>query len=40
MRQLLAIVRREIGAYFLSAMGPATLTGFLLAVGLFFTVQI
>ena len=38
MRQLLAIVRREIGAFFLSAMGPATLTGFLLAVGLFFTV--
>ncbi|MBU8871227.1 MAG: Gldg family protein [Gemmatimonadales bacterium] len=38
MRQLLAIVRRETGAFFLSAMGPVSLMGFLLAVGLFFTV--
>ena len=38
MRQLQAIVRREIGAFFLSAMGPAALTGFLVAVGLFFTI--
>lgn len=38
MRALGAIVRREIGAFFLSTMGPVALTAFLLAVGLFFTV--
>ena len=37
MRQLRAIARREIGAFFHSAMAPAVLTGFLVAVGLFFT---
>lgn len=38
MRSLLAIARREIQAYFLSAMGPVSIVGFLVAVGLFFTI--
>lgn len=37
MRQLRAIVGREVGAFFHSAMAPVVLTGFLVAVGLFFT---
>ena len=38
MRQLWAIVGRETGAFFKSPMGPMVLTGFLVAVGLFFTI--
>ena len=38
MRQLRAIVRRETGAFFKSAMAPMVLTGFLVAVGIFFTI--
>jgi len=38
MRQLWAIVGRETGAFFKSAMAPVVLTGFLVAVGLFFTI--
>ncbi len=38
MRQLWAIVRRETGAFFKSAMAPVVLAGFLVAVGLFFTI--
>jgi ABC-type transport system involved in multi-copper enzyme maturation permease subunit len=37
MRRLRAIVGREVGAFFHSAMAPVVLTGFLVAVGLFFT---
>jgi ABC-type transport system involved in multi-copper enzyme maturation permease subunit len=37
MRQLRAIVAREVSAFFYSAMAPVVLTGFLVAVGLFFT---
>ena len=37
MRQLLAIARREIGAFFRSAMAPVVVTCFLLLTGLFFT---
>lgn len=37
MRQLRAIVGREVSAFFHSAMAPVVLTGFLVAVGLFFT---
>lgn len=40
MRQLTAIVRREVGAFFPSAMAPMVLAGFLAAVGLFFTIFI
>ena len=40
MRQLRAIVGREVGAFFHSAMAPVVLTGFLVAVGLFFTIFI
>jgi len=40
MRQLKAIVGREVGAFFHSAMAPMVLTGFLVAVGLFFTLYI
>ena len=38
MRQLWAIVGRETGAFFKSAMAPVVLSGFLVAVGLFFTI--
>jgi ABC-type transport system involved in multi-copper enzyme maturation permease subunit/ABC-type uncharacterized transport system involved in gliding motility auxiliary subunit len=38
MRQLQAIVVREVGAFFKSAMAPMVLFGFLVAVGLFFTI--
>ena len=38
MRQLKAILGREVGAFFHSAMAPVVLTGFLVAVGLFFTI--
>ncbi|RKZ19996.1 hypothetical protein DRQ50_00800 [bacterium] len=38
MRQLRAIVSREVGAFFHGAIAPVVLTGFLVAVGLFFTV--
>ena len=38
MRQLWAIVGRETGAFFKSAMAPMVLSGFLVAVGLFFTI--
>jgi ABC-type transport system involved in multi-copper enzyme maturation permease subunit/ABC-type uncharacterized transport system involved in gliding motility auxiliary subunit len=38
MRQLQAIVVRETGAFFKSAMAPMVLSGFLVAVGLFFTI--
>lgn len=37
MRTLLAITRRELAAFFHSAVAPVVLTGFLVAVGLFFT---
>jgi len=37
MRQLLAICRRELGAFFRSAMAPVVLTGFLAMTGLMFT---
>lgn len=37
MRQLSAIVRREVGAFFHSIMAPVLLGGFLLLVGLIFT---
>ncbi|MHB8080512.1 MAG: Gldg family protein, partial [Candidatus Krumholzibacteriia bacterium] len=37
MRQLLAIARRETGAFFRSAMAPVVVTCFLLLTGLFFT---
>ena len=37
MRQLRAIVGRELGSFFHSAVAPVVLTGFLVAVGLFFT---
>ncbi|MFT5234255.1 MAG: ABC-2 type transport system permease protein, partial [Candidatus Krumholzibacteriia bacterium] len=40
MRQLKAIVSREVGDFFHSAMAPAVLAGFLVAVGLFFTIYI
>lgn len=40
MRQLWAIVGRETGAFFKSAMAPVVLTGFLLAMGLFFTIYL
>ncbi len=40
MRQLRAIVSREVGAFFHSAMAPVVLAGFLVAVGLFFTIFI
>jgi len=40
MRQLRAIVGREVGAFFHSAMAPVVLAGFLMAVGLFFTIFI
>jgi ABC-type transport system involved in multi-copper enzyme maturation permease subunit len=36
MRQVAAIVRREMGGFFHSAMAPAVIAGFLVAVGLFF----
>ncbi|MBD3869698.1 MAG: hypothetical protein IFK94_16385, partial [Acidobacteria bacterium] len=36
MRQLWAIVGRETGAFFKSAMAPVVLAGFLVAIGLFF----
>ena len=38
MRQFRAIVAREVGAFFHGAIAPVVLTGFLMAVGLFFTV--
>jgi ABC-2 type transport system permease protein len=38
MNRTWAIVRRETGAFFQSAMAPAVLTGFLVAMGLFFTI--
>ena len=38
MRQLRAIIGRETGAFFKSAMAPVVLSGFLVAVGLFFTI--
>ena len=38
MRQVRAIAGREVGAFFHSAMAPVVLTGFLVAVGLFFTI--
>ncbi len=38
MRQLWAIAGRETGAFFKSAMAPMVLSGFLVAVGLFFTI--
>ena len=38
MRQIFAINRRETRAFFRSAMAPVLLTGFLIMVGLFFTV--
>jgi len=38
MRQLQAIVSRETGAFFKSAMAPMVLSGFLVAIGLFFTI--
>ena len=38
MRQLRAIVSRETGAFFKSAMAPMVLTGFLVTVGIFFTI--
>jgi len=38
MRQLKAIVGREVSDFFHSAMAPAVLAGFLVAVGLFFTI--
>lgn len=38
MRSLLAIAQREIRAFFLSALGPVSIVGFLVAVGLFFTI--
>ena len=37
MRQLKAIVRREVGAFFHSNMAPVLLGGFLILVGLLFT---
>lgn len=37
MRVLWAITRRELAAFFHSAVAPVVLTGFLIAVGLFFT---
>ncbi|MBK8165413.1 MAG: Gldg family protein [bacterium] len=37
MRTLVAITRRELAAFFHSAVAPVVLTGFLVAVGLFFT---
>lgn len=37
MRTLAAITRRELAAFFHSAVAPVVLTGFLVAVGLFFT---
>ena len=37
MMTLRAIVRREAAAFFHSAVAPVVLTGFLIAVGLFFT---
>ncbi len=40
MRQLWAIVGRETGAFFKSAMAPMVLSGFLVAVGLFFTIYL
>jgi len=40
MRQLRAISRREIGAFFHSPMSPVILTGFLIMVGLLFTVTL
>ena len=38
MRSLLAIAQREIRAFFLSALGPVSIVGFLVSVGLFFTI--
>jgi ABC-2 type transport system permease protein len=38
MRQLRAIISRETGAFFKSAMAPVVLSVFLVAVGLFFTI--
>jgi ABC-type transport system involved in multi-copper enzyme maturation permease subunit len=38
MKPFLAILRRETAAFFQSAMAPMVLTGFLVAVGLFFTI--
>ncbi len=38
MRQLRAIVGRETGAFFKSAMAPMVLTGYLVTVGIFFTI--
>ena len=38
MRQLRTIVVRETGAFFKSAMAPMVLSGFLVAIGLFFTI--
>lgn len=40
MRQLKAIVSREVGEFFHSSMAPIVLAGFLVAVGLFFTIFI
>ena len=40
MRQVKAIVGREVGAFFHSAMAPVVLAGFLVTVGLFFTIFI
>ncbi len=40
MRQVKAIVSREVGAFFHSAMAPVVLVGFLITVGLFFTIFI
>ncbi len=40
MRQIKAIIDREVGAFFHSAMAPVVLSGFLVAVGLFFTIFI
>ncbi len=38
MRQLRAIIGRETGAFFKSSMAPMVLSGFLVAIGLFFTI--
>ncbi|MCG8477321.1 MAG: hypothetical protein MI784_17785, partial [Cytophagales bacterium] len=38
MRQLRAIVGREVGSFFHGAIAPVVLTAFLVAVGLFFTI--
>lgn len=40
MRQIRAIVGREVDAFFHSAMAPVVLAGFLVAVGLFFTLYV